>query len=63
MDKKIKVVCYGKAEYWEDREAAKMFYFEAMMCSDGAERNRYSQIFTELSLGYNVCTDGEEEWR
>jgi len=34
-------VCYGKIEKWDDRQKAKNHFLEAMMNSEGAERERY----------------------
>ena len=58
---KVKITCYGKAEYWDDREKAKMFYLECMMGSEGSEQQRYTQIYLQLCEGQMECSD-EEEW-
>lgn len=55
--KDITVVCYGKAEHWSSREKAKTFYLECMACSEGAERDRYVNIFLQLEAGNNYCVD------
>ena len=57
MIEKIIVVCYGKAEIWEDREKAKEFYFDCMMNSEGAERDRYVNIYMQLCQGFVNCID------
>ena len=33
---------------------------EGMMCSEGAERERYTQIYTQLASGLTYCTDKED---
>lgn len=57
LKEKIKITCYGKTEYWDDREKAKAFYLECMMYSEGAERDRYVNIYTQLCLGNTECYD------
>lgn len=57
MKEEIKITCYGKTETWENREKAKAFYFECMISSEGAERDRYVNIYTQLCLGYVECRD------
>ena len=52
-------VCYGEEQVWDSREEAKEFFLEAMMASEGSEQQRYVNIFTELSLGFIRCIDGE----
>jgi hypothetical protein len=60
MKERIKVVCYGKAEYWDDREKAKEFYLDCMRNSEGAERDRYVNIYIQLCDGLSQCED--EAW-
>jgi hypothetical protein len=59
----VDVICYGKRETWRTREEAQKFYMEAMMMCEGSEQARYSQIYSELTAGLTVCTDGEKEFR
>ena len=33
------------------------FFLECMAWSEGSERNRYSQIFTQLAKGLKYCSD------
>ena len=54
----VKITCYGETEIME-REKAKAFYLEGMMCSEGSEQSRYVRIYTQLTLGYTECTDEE----
>jgi len=56
----IKVTCYGKTEVYDSREAAEDFYLKCMAGSEGAERDRYVNIYLQLREGKTKCTDGEE---
>ena len=49
MDK-ITTVCYGKEEIWKTKEAAEQFFLQAMMGSDGSERDRYTNIYIKLQM-------------
>ena len=40
----VTTVCYGKVQKWEDRSEARNFFLNAMMNSEGAERERYGHI-------------------
>ena len=53
-------VCNGKREIWDDREKAENHFFEALMGSEGSEQDRYFKIYTEIKLGFAVCTDNED---
>ena len=55
----ITPVCYGKKESWKTREEAEQFFLQAMMGSDGSERERYTNIYIKLQMGINFCTDEE----
>lgn len=57
MKEKIKITCYRKEEYWDDREKAKAFYLDCMRHSEGAERDRYVNIYIQLCEGQIECTD------
>lgn len=48
---KITTVCYGKEDTWETKEAAEQFFLQAMMGSDGSERDRYINIYIKLQMG------------
>ena len=39
---------------------AEQFFLRAMAGSEGSEQARYTKIFTELLMGFDVCTDEEE---
>ena len=53
-------VCYGKEQEWESRSEARKFFLDAMMNSDGSERERYSNVYLKIVQGYSVCSDSEE---
>ena len=55
----VKTVCYGKEEVWDCRAEAMAFFLEGMISSEGSECERYTKIYTELSIGKSVCTDEE----
>ena len=55
----VKTVCYGKEEVWDCRAEAMAFFLEGMISSEGSECERYTKIYTELSMGKSVCTDEE----
>ena len=56
----VKTVCYGKEEVWDSRDEAMAFFLEGMISSEGSECERYTKIYTELSMGRSVCTDEEQ---
>lgn len=56
----VVVTCYGKTRTWETRDAAEKFYTECYFGSEGSEQRRYANILSELKLGKEICTDGEE---
>ena len=58
-----KVVCkvYGTEKEFKSRKEAMRFFLEGMMCSEGAERERYTSIYCQLEEGKTYCTD-EESW-
>ena len=53
----ITIECYGKKEQWTSREKAKAFYLDCMRNSEGAERDRYTNIYIQLTEGKKNCTD------
>ena len=55
----VKTVCYGKEEVWDSMNEAMAFFLEGMISSEGSECERYTKIYTELSMGKSVCTDEE----
>lgn len=57
---RITITCYGKQEIWESREEAKAFFLQAMAGSDGSEQQRYTNIYLQLCMGMNECSDEED---
>lgn len=45
----VTTVCYGKVQEWDDRSEARNFFLNAMMNSEGAERERYANIYFGIS--------------
>ena len=60
-NRKVTTKCYGKKQVWDDREEAQAYFLEAMMNSDGAERDRYTGIFIQIQNGLDYCTDEDDE--
>lgn len=58
---KVTTVCYGNVREWDSRSEAKRFFFEALLNSDGSERERYSNVYLKIMLGYSYCTDSVED--
>ena len=58
-NRKVTTVCYGKKQEWDDREEAQAYFLEAMMNSDGAERERYSNVYFKIIRGFDYCTDSD----
>lgn len=56
----VRTVCYGRTEEWDSREEAEAFFLRAMAGSEGSEQERYTKIYTELKMGLELCTDGED---
>lgn len=54
-------VCYGKVQEWDDRSEARNFFLNAMMNSEGAERERYANIYFGIVRGRDCCTDSETD--
>lgn len=55
----VKTICSGEELEWVSRKKAEQFFFRAMAGSEGSEQARYTKIFTELLMGFDVCTDEE----
>lgn len=55
--KDIKTICYGKTQKWQSREKALQYFLDCMINSEGAERERYTNIYLKLKQGYMVCDD------
>ena len=52
----VTVTCYGREETLS-RSAAIKKYKEGMMCCEGAERERYTNIYLQLIDGHKTCSD------
>ena len=52
----VKVTCYGRTETLTRNEALRK-YSEAILGSDGSERDRYAQIVAELVDGWSTVSD------
>lgn len=50
----IKVTCYGKTERYDE---SKRQYVNAMMCSEGSEKERYANIVGGLYEGLDDVRD------
>lgn len=57
----VDVICYGERTTWSSRDEAMNFYLTGMIMTDGSERERYADIYSELRMGKKVCTDGSRE--
>ena len=55
--KTVKTICYGEEQIWDSRKAAMDYFFNAMMGSDGSEKERYTNVYTKLLMGREVCSD------
>ena len=60
-DGPVTVICYGEREEWKSRWAARQFFQLGTLMCDGSERNRYMNIFLDLTVGKKICSDGEPE--
>ena len=57
----VTTVCYGKVQEWDDRSEARNFFLNAMMNSEGAERERYANIYFGIIRGRDYRTDSETD--
>ena len=53
----VTVITYGQKQIWDSRAEAIAFYLEGMMNCEGAERDRYTNIYLALISGEKVCKD------
>ena len=59
MNKKndvVTITCYGVTKKMNRKDAIEK-YLEGMMCCDGSERERYTNIYCQLIAGETVCND------
>lgn len=52
----VTVICYGRMEHMT-REQAIDKYYEGMVCCEGCERDRYTEIYCQLAEGKKICMD------
>ena len=52
----VTVITYGQAEQME-RNAAKEFMLDCMAHSEGAEQQRYVNVYLKLRAGLTICDD------
>ena len=55
------ITCYGKTKTYKESQRNKMAkeYKTAMLCCDGSEAERYSNIYQDLIAGEKECMDTE----
>jgi hypothetical protein len=56
LNEKVTVTCYGQTETTTRRKGLEKYY-EGMLCSEGAEHERYETIFFQLMEGKTECSD------
>jgi hypothetical protein len=61
MARVIRCVCYRKVHTFKKRKDAIEFFETAMMNSEGAERERYFNIWEQLKAGRTFCYDYIED--
>ena len=52
----VTIICYRQEETMPRKKAIRK-YFTGMMCCEGSERERYTNIYQQLVMGYKVCND------
>ena len=57
MSKKVICTCYGENYIFNNIQDAMEFFLDCMAHSEGAEQNRYTRIFLQLSAGNTICSD------
>ena len=57
----VKITCYGETKVWDDRQEAIKEFLEGMSCCEGAERERYTNIYLQLINGCTECEDVDYE--
>ena len=56
----VMTICHGQKREWADRSEARKFFLNALMNSEGSERERYYGVYLKIVQGYSVCSDSEE---
>lgn len=57
----VKVTCYGVTKIWDNREDAIKEFREGMICCEGSERERYTNIYLQLTSGCKECVDYDDD--
>ena len=57
----VTVICYDESKVWDSRADAIKFYLEGMTACEGAERNRYTNVYLDLIEGLDICRDKSED--
>lgn len=64
LEKPVDVICYGNKRHFNTRKEAIKYFLECMSCSEGAERERYTRIYLELTNNFkSIVSDGEPEFK
>lgn len=55
------IICYGKTKTYKESQRNKMAkeYKTVMLCCDGSEAERYSNIYQDLVAGEKECMNTE----
>ena len=62
LEKPVDVICYGNKRHFNTRKEAIKYFLDYMSCSEGAECQRYTRIYLELTnSSKSVVSDGEPE--
>ena len=56
----VVTVCYGERKEWDTRDEALRFFKEGMACSEGSERERYTNIVLALEAGEKEALDYDD---
>ncbi len=57
----VTTVCYGEKKVWDSRKDAADFFLQAIAGTEGAECERYTNIYTKLISGLEVCSDDADD--
>ncbi len=55
----VTVVCYGITKQFRNQKQAEDFFWDCADESEGAERERYMSIISQLRKGKTYCSDEE----
>ena len=58
----VKITCYGVTKVGKNRQDAIKEFLEGMLCCEGAERDRYTNIYLQLTSGCKECVDYDDEY-